>query len=288
MGTKLTSNSKRFKATLYLPLCITLGMITFVALEVFLLHVQEQETILDWFRAGHLLLMSFLLLNTFGNVVKFLRTNPSIKGVLLTDCSVGQGWDFCYSCEIHVPPRCQHCYNCNVCILRRDHHCVLLGQCQGHANYRYLMGFLIYCWAGLLYATLFNAENFTNILHEGVSIHSFLLLLMPWLMLVTGQISASTFVFAFVADICVVGLLFCSGFLALQTALLFRGATSKEWYCGQRCYDLGWRHNVREFLGTRWFLIWLSPWIASPLPGDGIHFETRSPPVQQLLKTPEL
>ncbi|KAJ1106295.1 hypothetical protein NDU88_003696 [Pleurodeles waltl] len=93
MGTKLTSNSKRFKATLYLPLCITLGMITFVALEVFLLHVQEQETILDWFRAGHLLLMSFLLLNTFGNVVKFLRTNPSIKGVLLTDCSVGQGWE---------------------------------------------------------------------------------------------------------------------------------------------------------------------------------------------------
>lgn len=41
-------------------------------------------------------------------------------------------------------------------------------------------------WSGLLYATLMNAEVFIVILKEGVTVHSVLLLLMPWIMLVSG------------------------------------------------------------------------------------------------------
>ncbi|XP_069500897.1 probable palmitoyltransferase ZDHHC24 [Ambystoma mexicanum] len=281
----LTCCWRRFDATLHLPVCITLGMITCVVLEVLFIILHEQGPAQDQSKAAHLLLFTFLLLNVLSNAAMFMKTNPSIRGVFLTDNSVGLGWEYCYACQTHVPPRSQHCYNCKVCILRRDHHCVLLGQCLGHANYRYLIGLLIYGWIGLLYATVLNAENFLALLHEGISAHSLFLLLMPWMMLVTGQVSTSAFVSAFVADTCVVGFLFCSGVLALHTALLYRGATCKEWFAGHRRYDLGWRRNVRESLGTRWFLIWLSPWISSPLPGDGINFETRSPSIQQPLKT---
>lgn len=95
---------------------------------------------------------------------------------------------YCYVCESHTPPRCSHCYDCNVCVLRRDHHCVFFGQCVGFRNFRYFLSCLLFMWFGLLYATVMNAEVFIIILKEGVTIHSILLLLVPWIMLVSGKI----------------------------------------------------------------------------------------------------
>lgn len=94
---------------------------------------------------------------------------------------------YCYSCETHTPPRCSHCYDCKVCVLRRDHHCVFFGQCVGFRNYRYFLSCLLFMWSGLLYATLMNAEVFIVILKEGVTVHSVLLLLIPWIMLISGK-----------------------------------------------------------------------------------------------------
>lgn len=94
---------------------------------------------------------------------------------------------YCYTCETHTPPRCSHCYDCKVCVLRRDHHCVFFGQCVGFANYRYFLTCLLFMWAGLLYAVVMNAEVFIVILKEGVTLHSFMLLMVPWIMLVTGK-----------------------------------------------------------------------------------------------------
>lgn len=42
-------------------------------------------------------------------------------------------------------------------------------------------------WAGLLYAVVMNAEVFIVILKEGVTFHSVMLLLVPWIMLVSGE-----------------------------------------------------------------------------------------------------
>lgn len=95
---------------------------------------------------------------------------------------------YCYTCETHTPPRCSHCYDCKVCVLRRDHHCVFFGQCVGFRNYRYFLSCLLFMWSGLLYATLMNAEVFIVILKEGVTTHSVLLLLIPWIMLISGKI----------------------------------------------------------------------------------------------------
>lgn len=47
-------------------------------------------------------------------------------------------------------------------------------------------------WSGLLYATLMNAEVFIVILKEGVTVHSILLLLIPWIMLVSGTVWFAT------------------------------------------------------------------------------------------------
>lgn len=41
-------------------------------------------------------------------------------------------------------------------------------------------------WAGLLYAVVMNAEVFIVILKEGITFHSIMLLLLPWIMLVSG------------------------------------------------------------------------------------------------------
>lgn len=95
---------------------------------------------------------------------------------------------YCYACETHTPPRCSHCYDCKVCVLRRDHHCVFFGQCVGFRNYRYFLSCLLFMWTGLLYATLMNAEVFIVILKEGVTVHSVLLLLIPWIMLISGKV----------------------------------------------------------------------------------------------------
>ncbi|KAG2469283.1 ZDH24 palmitoyltransferase, partial [Polypterus senegalus] len=137
---------------------------------------------------------------------------------------------------------------------------------------------LLFMWAGLLYAVVLNVEVFIIILKEGITPHSVLLLLMPWIMLITGQVTARAFAFAFVADTCVVGCLCVSAFLFFHVALMLRGQTTREWYSNQRPYSLGWRRNILECLGERWYVAWLCPLIPSPFPGDGIHFLVTAPP----------
>ncbi|KAM9302249.1 putative palmitoyltransferase ZDHHC24 [Gastrophryne carolinensis] len=265
---------RHLEVSVVLPLCITFLLVSSVTLELFYVILTTPGKA----QRPLLVLATYLLLNVAGNILKFLQSNSTIKGVFLEHGIVGQGWIYCYSCQTHVPPRCHHCYNCNVCVLRRDHHCTLLGKCVGFANYRYFVCALLHAWLALLLATILNVDIFMELLHEGVSVHSFLLLIMPWMMLIIGQVKASTFIFAFVADTCVVGFAFCFAFLTLHCLLIYRGSTMKEWFGGHaREYDHGWRRNVRHFLGERWHLVWLSPWIESTLPGDGIHFEPRNP-----------
>ncbi|XP_069596666.1 probable palmitoyltransferase ZDHHC24 [Ranitomeya imitator] len=257
-----------------LPVIITCVLVSSVTLEVFYLILATPG-------GAQLPLLgaaSYLLFNVVGNMVKFVQSNSTIKGVFLERGSLGQGWLYCYGCQTHIPPRCHHCYNCNVCVLRRDHHCTLLGTCVGYSNYRYFFCALLNGLLALLLATVLNAEIFMNLLHQGFSFHSLFLLLLPWMMFITGHVSGSAFVFAFIADTCVVGFLFCLAFFVLHCFILYRGSTTKEWFSGNdRDYDQGWKKNARKFLGERWYLVWLSPWLQSRLPGDGIHFEPRDP-----------
>ncbi|KAL4622959.1 putative palmitoyltransferase ZDHHC24 [Arapaima gigas] len=269
------------RACHYLPVVVNTVLVLCITGEVSYLVLVEaprepEQKAGEWssvWKAAHLLLQYFMLGNITWNASLFLRTSPSIRGVFLGAGGVGQGWRYCYTCETHTPPRCSHCYDCNVCVLRRDHHCVFFGQCVGFRNYRYFLSCLLFMWAGLLYAVVMNAEVFIVILKEGVTLHSVMLLMVPWIMLVSGQVTARAFAFAFIADTCVVGFLLVAAFLFFHVALMLRGQTTREWYSSRRPYSLGPLANVKECLGQRWYLCWLCPLIPSPLPGDGIHFQ---------------
>lgn len=73
--------------------------------------------------------------------------------------------------------------------------------------------------------------------------------------------------------------LFCIAVMGMMSALLFYHA--RNMFFGQITterthhnfkYNLGWKENLRFLLGKRWKIVWLSPWIPSELPGDGLEF----------------
>ena len=101
-----------------------------------------------------------------------------------------------------------------------------------------------------------------------------LLLPYPLCSLPAGRVSLAQFALAFVTDTCVAGALLCGAGLLFHGMLLLRGQTTWEWARGQHAYDLGPCHNLQAALGPRWVLVWLWPFLASPLPGDGITFQT--------------
>lgn len=88
-----------------------------------------------------------------------------------------------------------------------------------------------------------------------------------------GQVSARAFLFAFIADTCVVGFMLVSAFFFFHIGLMVRGQTTREWFSSRRPYSLGVLDNLRHMLGLRWFICWLCPLIKSPLPGDGMNFK---------------
>nr|XP_028566019.1 probable palmitoyltransferase ZDHHC24 [Podarcis muralis]XP_028566020.1 probable palmitoyltransferase ZDHHC24 [Podarcis muralis]XP_028566109.1 probable palmitoyltransferase ZDHHC24 [Podarcis muralis]XP_028566110.1 probable palmitoyltransferase ZDHHC24 [Podarcis muralis] len=279
-----------------LPVCVGAALVGALALEVVAVLLLRQRggggergseaPKTEAFPFVSLASLLFLLGNVLENARRFVTASPSTRGVMLA--GAGQGWDYCYSCQSHVPPRCSHCFSCNVCILRRDHHCTLLGQCLGYQNYRYFLCLLLHGSVALLYGCVINADVVLSLLQEGTSVQAMLLLLLPWLMLLMGQVNITIFIFAFVTDVCIVGFLFCTGFLLFHSLLALRGQTTNEWFEGDRQYDLGWKDNLREVLGNQGHLVWFMPFIASPLPGDGITFRTKCPQSEPLPKSRDL
>ncbi|XP_070852359.1 uncharacterized protein [Drosophila suzukii] len=78
-------------------------------------------------------------------------------------------WHYCTSCQKLVPPRSWHCRLCNVCILKRDHHCTFTGNCIGHNNQRYFLGFLFHLTFGSGQALVYNAMLSSKIKAFGLS-----------------------------------------------------------------------------------------------------------------------
>uniref|UniRef100_A0ABM5F3N8 Palmitoyltransferase n=1 Tax=Pogona vitticeps TaxID=103695 RepID=A0ABM5F3N8_9SAUR len=260
------------------PVCVGAFLGAALVVEVLAVLLQRRRTESEEPRPFPLLPLGallFLVGNALENARRFVTASPSTRGVMLA--GAGQGWDYCYTCQTHVPPRCGHCFACNVCVLRRDHHCTLLGQCVGYQNYRYFMCLLLHSSLALLFGCVLNVGVVASVLQGGHPAQTILLLVLPWLMLLMGQVDIVAFCYAFVTDACVVGFLFSTGFLLFHSLLAVRGQTTKEWFEGDRQYDMGWRDNLREVLGERWYLVWFLPFLASPLPGDGITFKTKGP-----------
>lgn len=98
-------------------------------------------------------------------------------------------------------------------------------------------------WTGLLYATLMNAEVFIVILKEGVTLHSVLLLLMPWIMLVSGKSSLNYVGCAFLSNLkCILG-------------------TSYDLYCGSNLIFFFCRSGLSTRLRVRLHCRHLCRWL---------------------------
>ncbi|XP_068247000.1 probable palmitoyltransferase ZDHHC24 [Palaemon carinicauda] len=236
--------------------------------EVFIVAPTIYNTTLN---VLHAIAGTFIVVNIIGNFIAIILVDTSTQGLVLPS-QVPPGWHVCANCESTAPPRSRHCPTCNVCILKKEHHCVFTGCCVGHANHRYFYIFLFYMWGSTLYCSFLNAFFIWPYV-GGFNMWALVRLLLPgvWLL---WEPSLST-LYAFLFSINVIGFLFMSVLIYYYTGLIMKNTTTHENNNrkGQK-YDLGRNHNIKVSLGERWYMTWLFPTVESPLPYDGLDWNT--------------
>lgn len=181
-----------------------------------------------------------------------------------------EGWRFCSTCECFAPPRSWHCVTCKTCILKRDHHCMFTGCCIGHRNHRYFMMLLIYLVIGTTYTTAYNSVYIWWFRYNDfVNFTTILKLICPMLMFTLDTSAINLFLLIYMLNI--IGFLQSVVLLVYHWKIISHGAVVYERKAPR--YNLGWKRNLEMVFGKRWYLVWLSPFISSELPSDGIHWE---------------
>jgi len=186
-------------------------------------------------------------------------------------CVLFSGWRFCPYCECNVPARSYHCYTCKVCVLRRDHHCVFTGNCIGHKNHRFYMTLVFYLWLAAVYASFMNLEIVFKVFSETGPLAIFKILF-PFFLNVLGYLTFPEMLLSSMLLFCMAVAAMLSALLAYHTRNMLAGQITTERTHKVYTYDLGWRRNVQAVMGKNWRLALLSPWLPSPLPGDGCEF----------------
>lgn len=216
----------------------------------------------------HNICAMFLLVNIVGNLIYGIFTDTSIKGrVIVGD----KNWSVCPVCECLQPPRSWHCDTCNICILKRDHHCTFFASCVGYFNHRYFILFTMYVFVGMVYAFYYNVKFLALRLNwnHGLVVVKFLL---PLASFFVDFGEESIYVFLVVMNVIIAAF---TGFLFFyHVNNIIQGKTVHETKHSTKefMYDQGWKHNLIDVLGRRWHLTWISPFIHSPLPGNGIEW----------------
>lgn len=218
----------------------------------------------------HYICASFLLLNIVGNMIYGMFTDTSIKGRNL-DSVNKDGWTLCSVCEVLRPPRAWHCNNCDICILKRDHHCTFFASCVGYYNHRYFMFFTLYIFISMLYSFYYNVIFLSTFLkwNHGLVIAKFIF---PLATFVVDFGAESFYVFLIEINFIVgafTGFLF---FFHFDNILKGRITPEKKENNKGTSYHKGWKQNIIEVFGIYWYLTCISPFIHSPLPGNGIDW----------------
>lgn len=226
----------------------------------------------SWWYNLHFLCGNFVAISLITNLVALILVDTSVKGrVMATELL--PGWRFCMECESFVPPRSWHCETCRTCILKRDHHCFFVGCCVGHDNARFFLVFCLYMVVATIYCTYFNSF----FVWEHVSFNNkwaILKMIFPLAMLVL-DISPSQ-IYILMYFIVVFGLIFTAILLWFHTSLLLSGQTTHERNFNIDGYESpSVLKSVELVLGVKWYLTWISPFIPSQIPHNGIQWNVK-------------
>ena len=196
------------------------------------------------------------------------------SGSLVLPSVLRPGWKFCAVCEHNAPPRSFHCFVCRKCVLRRDHHCVFTGNCVGHTNIRHFITLLLYLSIASCYCNYLNIDYTWDVL-GGLTWRSVFTMIVPLVSWALGVTETFTFGVAFISATSIFGFLLIAAFTVYHAMNLYLGQTTYEKTHDLRDYDLGWKENVRQVYGINWRYAWLSSFIPSPLPCNGIDYPKR-------------
>ncbi|CAJ0583459.1 unnamed protein product, partial [Mesorhabditis spiculigera] len=215
----------------------------------------------------------FLLASMYFNWVQMIRVGPNGINTALP-MTYQAGFVFCHHCKMNAPPRSHHCPVCDVCIFRRDHHCSFAAVCVGHHNQKYFCAAIVQ-----LFLAVFPAFAWTWVwmwselgpAHLGRFWH----LVMPHVALALRFVSVREFSYIGMCGLVFTVLLFNSYLISAQIFCFWRGQTRVEYLQDISAYNLGFMENIRQSLGSRWYLLGLFPWIPSPLESNGLSYKTR-------------
>lgn len=144
------------------------------------------------------------------------------------------------------------------------------GCCIGHHNQRYFIWLTFYLLFGTVYCSLYN-HFFIWSVHSDHFYNSwtFLKIVFPLAMLAMDASTGQYYLLIYLIN--AVGGLFAGLLLFYHVRNLLRGRLTHE---KTKQYDFGRIENIRIVFGERWYLTWLSPFVHSPLPHDGIEWES--------------
>ncbi|XP_039482415.1 probable palmitoyltransferase ZDHHC24 [Drosophila santomea] len=215
----------------------------------------------------------FVIFNITSNMLACMLVDTSIrKEFLKPPMDAGQlaRWHSCHDCQTLVPPRSWHCEVCNVCVLKRDHHCRFTCCCIGHHNYRYFFYYLVYMIIGSLAAAIMESIYLWH-LHLDVYWRwsTLFTIFAPVVSLLLSPSWESFYLVIY--DLTLLGFAISSLLLVFHWSIFKSGAVTRE--RGTRKYDRGLRGNLEMVLGKRMHLTWLSPFLRSDLPHDGVNWD---------------
>lgn len=258
---------------------VTIHVIALFELFVVLPYIDHDGSKFYWL---HAIMGVFIYINVMTSMYLTITTDATSGSVILPSI-LKPDWRFCAACEANSPPRSFHCWACKVCILRRDHHCVFTGNCIGHANQRFYMTMILYLWIAASYCTFLNMDYTFEVL-GGLNWRSMITMIMPMMAWLFGISATFNFTVCFISSTCLIGFFLLATLIGYHMINIVSGQTVHERAICCKDYDLGFKRNLEVVFGRKWVLAWLSPWVSSPLPSDGIVHRKKNQPAVETVK----
>lgn len=260
----------------YVLVFVTIFIIpSFYFAEVYLILPALNERWSFWY-TFHFVMSLFLIHNVAGNFGLGIQGPGNIRENFVPEPTTD--WKFCSFCNRMAPPRSWHCTTCKYCVFKRDHHCHFFGCCVGYFNFRYFYMFVMHVFISMMYAMCVNLAFFVKFIGtDNFSWMSLFYFLFPFASLIVS-LSGDNWHFLLIG-VNFVLLMFTGILFIYHTLSLVKGKTAGESkHMGSNCYNLGLKANFTDSFGIKWYLVWLSPFLRSPMLGDGTSWRKNQVP----------